>query len=60
MFAILDYRSRTAKQNTCTASNIKKHSNATILSQYISEIKNNKVNFKVYWEIITKTKKNTV
>ena len=34
-----------------------KHSNATTLSQYIWKLKNNKVNFKVQWEILLRKKK---
>ena len=33
-----------------------KHGNATTLSQHIWKLKNNKVNFKIYWEILTRTK----
>ena len=33
-----------------------KHRNATTLSQYIWKLKNNKVNFKIQWEILTRTK----
>ena len=36
----------------------KKHGNATTLSQYIWKLKNKRVDFKIYWEILTRTKNN--
>ena len=33
-----------------------KNSNATTLSQYIWKLKNNNVNFKIKWEILSRTK----
>ena len=33
-----------------------KHSNMTTLTQYIWKLKNNKVNLKIQWEILTRTK----
>ena len=34
-----------------------KHGNATTLSQHIWKLKNNNFDFKIYWEILTRTKK---
>ena len=53
MLALLDNCSRVATQNTSTASNMNR--SATTLSQYIWKLKNNKVDFKIHWEIITRT-----
>ena len=35
---------------------MKKNSDATTLSQYIWKLKNNNVNFKIKWEILSRTK----
>ena len=32
------------------------HGNATTLSQCVWKLKNNRVNFKIYWEMLTRTK----
>ena len=66
MLDLLDYRSSIATQNTSTVLSMKNivirqlyHSIFRNLrvTNFIWKLKNNKVNFKIYREVLTKTKK---
>ena len=58
MLALLGLGLKIDLQKTNKSFRHEKHSNAATLSQYIWKLNNNKVNFKIQWEILKKKTKN--